>query len=313
MTAPRWRREAALAATYLANLAILAARAPGFFRAENARALLGAAAPGAVAAMGMTLVILCRQIDISIGAQAGLCAVAAGLLARSGWPMALVGLATVALGAALGAINGALVAGGKLPSIVATLATGVIGRESLRWWREGEAVRDLPPGFQWFGLGQAAGRWAIVLASAVVVAAVAVWLRWLAAGRSVYAVGSDAEAARLAGLRPDRVVFGSFVALGAASALYALLTAVQLPVVDPKTGQGLELQTIAAVVVGGVAVAGGRGAPLGVALGVVLLATIGPALTFLGTSATWGKAVEGGIILLAVASDRVGRPGGRPR
>ena len=307
----RFRREISIVLAYLLILLVLALRAPGFFQVENLRNLAVAIAPGAVAAMGMTLVILCRQIDISIGSQAGLCAVMAGLLAKAGWPMPVVGLGTIALGAGLGAINGGLVAVGKLPSIVATLATLVIGRESLRWWREGEFVRDLPDHFQWFGLSQGTGRWAIVLIASAVVIAMTVGLRFLAAGRSVYATGSDAEAARLAGLRPDRVVFGAFVAMGAAAGLYALLTVTQFPTVDPKTGTGLELQTIAAVVVGGVSILGGRGSPLGAVLGVVLLATINPALIFLGASASWGKAIEGGVILLAVASDRLGQQRGR--
>ena len=307
----RSRREVALVAAYAVMMLVLLVRAPSFFRAENWRTLAVATAPGAVAAMGMTLVILCRQIDISIGSQAGLCAVAAGLLAKGGWPMPLVGLATVLIGAGLGAINGGLVAIGKLPSIVVTLATLVIGRETLRWWREGEFVRDLPGRFQWFGLPQAEGRWLILGIAAAVVAAVAVGLRHLAVGRAVYAAGSDAEAARLAGLRPDRVVFGAFVAMGAAAGLYALLTVTQFPTIDPKIGTGLELQIIAAVVVGGVAVSGGRGTPLGVLLGLVLLATINPALIYLGTSASWGKAIEGGVILLAVASDRLGGDRGR--
>ncbi len=213
--------------------------------------------------------------------------------------------------AVLGAVNGGLVAVGKLPSIVATLATLVIERESLRWWREGEFVRGLPSQFQWFGLSQTAGRWVVVGVSAAVVVGVAGGLRFLAIGRAVYATGSDAEAARLAGLRPDRVVFGSFVAMGALAGLYALLTVTQFPTVDPKVGTGLELQTIAAVVVGGVAISGGRGTALGALLGVILLATINPALIYLGTSASWGKAIEGGVILLAVASDGFG--GGRRR
>ena len=115
-----------------------------------------------VAAVGMTLVILCRQIDISVGSQFCICGVVAGLLAKAGLPMPLVALATLLAGAVMGAVNGVLVAGLGLPSIVVTLATLVILRESLRYVREGEFVRDLPPGFQWFGLGQATGQWLVV-------------------------------------------------------------------------------------------------------------------------------------------------------
>src|SRR5262249_48171242 len=156
----------------------------------------------------------------------------------------------------MGAINGALVARLGLPSIVVTLATLVIGRESLRYMREGEFVRNLPPGFQWFGAGQAAGQWLVVAIALVVFAFFAWGLRHVAGGRAVYATGSDPEAARLAGIRPRRVIFAVFVVMGALAGLAALLNAVRFGDVDPNAGQGLELQVIAAVVVGGVAVTG---------------------------------------------------------
>src|SRR5438105_10915789 len=106
----------------------------------------------------MALVIFTPNIDISVGSQFSLCAVVAGLLARSGVPMPVVAMATILFGAGLGAVNGALISGLGLPSIVVTLATMVIWRESLRWWREGESVKDLPIDFQWFGLGQETGQ-----------------------------------------------------------------------------------------------------------------------------------------------------------
>jgi rhamnose transport system permease protein len=190
-----------------------------------------------------------------------------------------------------------------MPSIVVTLATLVIGRESLRYLREGAFVRGLPSTFQWFGLGQERGRWVVVGISFAVFLAFAWGMRYLSAGRSIYATGSDQEAARLAGIRPRRVVFSVFVAMGALTGLYSLLNVVQFPAVDPKTGTGLEMQVIAAVVVGGTAVSGGRGTMLGTLIGVLLLGTISPALVFLYASPEWEKAIQGGVILLAVASD----------
>lgn len=299
-----------MAAAFGVLLLILAFTTPRFFRAEQLRPLVVANAPVLVAAVGMTLVILCRQIDISIGSIFSICGVAAGLLSRSGWPMALVALGTLAAGGAFGAVNGGLVAGLGLPSIVVTLATLVIGRESLRYLREGEFVRDLPPGFQWFGAGQSGGQWIVVTIALGVFAAFAWGLRNLAAGRAVYATGSDPEAARLAGIRPRHVTFGVFVMMGALAGLAALLNAVRLPDVDPNSGTGLELQVIAAVVVGGVAISGGRGTLAGTLIGVALLGSIGPALFFLGTKPQWEKAIQGLIILLAVASDSLYREKG---
>ncbi len=304
----RYRRELAVSATYALLLLALAVRVPGFFKAENVRPMLVSSAPVLVAAVGMTLIIVARQIDISIGSQFSVCGVVAGLLARSGLPMPLVGLGALLAGAGMGGINGALVAGLGLPSIVVSLAMLVILRESLRWIREGESVRNLPAGFQWFGAGQTAGQWIVIGLAVVIVVAFAWALRNLSLGRAVYATGSDPEAARLAGIRPKRVVFGVFVMMGMLSGLAALLNAVRFVHVDPNAGTGLELQAIAAVVVGGAAVSGGRGTLVGCVIGVLLLASIGPALVFLEVRPQWEKAIQGVIILLAVASDSLSRP-----
>jgi len=312
----RYRRELSVGAAYAVLLLILAVRdlnavlrgGPlGFYDPGQLRALIVSATPLLVVAVGMTLVILARQIDISIGSQLCICGVVAGLLAKAGLPMPLVTLAALLTGAGMGAANGALVAGLGLPSIVVTLATYVIFRESLRWAREGAFVHDLPAGFQWFGAGQLAGQW-LVIGIALAVFLTCAWgLRHLRIGREVYATGSDPEAARLAGIRPRRVVFGVFVVMGALAGLAALLNAVRFPDVDPNAGTGKELQAIAAVVVGGVAISGGRGTLAGSLLGVALLGTIGPALSFLHTQPQWEKAIQGLIILAAVATDALPR------
>ena len=314
----RYRRELSVAAAYALLLVIMALAAPRFFGRDQLRAFIVSSAPVLVAAVGMTLVILCRQIDISIGSIFSVCGVVAGLLAQAGLPIGLVAILTLLAGASLGSINGVLVARLGLPSIVVTLATLVIWRESLRYAREGEFVRNLPKGFQWFGLGQNAGQW-VVVSNAVVVFAIFAWgLYNLAVGRFVYATGSDPEAARLAGIRPQRVIFAVFVTMGALAGLAALLNAVRFADVDPNSGASLELQVIAAVVVGGVAISGGRGTLAGAAIGVALLGSIAPALVFLGTNPhlaflgakpQWEKAVQGLIILLAVAWDSFYREG----
>jgi rhamnose transport system permease protein len=300
--ARRHLREISVAAAYAALLLVLLLRTRFFATSEFANVAVGNASV-LVLAVGMTLVILCRQIDISVGSQLSICCIVAGLMSRAGWPIPMVAAGTAAVGLAMGAFNGLLVAYLNVPSIVATLATLVVWREAKRWWNQGEMIRNLRPDFQWFGLGQGIGQWALVVIALVIFVAFALGLRYLAAGRRVYAVGSDQEAARLAGIRPRRVTFGVFALMGVLTAVAALLTAVRLPHIDPKTGEGLELQVIAAVVVGGVAVSGGRGTLIGSLIGVALLGTLRPALPFLGTEAYWDKAVQGAIILLAVASD----------
>lgn len=296
------KRELSVAAAIAAGLAVLAVARPEFFSSGNLRDLLMTQAYVLIAAVGMTLVILARQIDISIGAQFAISGVIASLLAKAGLPLPLVLAGTLGAGALLGALNGALVAGLELPSIVVTLATMVSFEQGIRWATGGEPVVH-PAAFQWLGLGQAAGEGAVLGGTAGVFLLFAWGLRWLRAGRAVYATGSDPEAARLVGIQPRGVVFWVFVVMGTLAALAALVNDLQSTQGDPTSGQGLELEVIAAVVVGGTSILGGRGTLLGTLFGVLLLGMIGPALVFLGIEASWEKAVQGAIILVAVASD----------
>jgi rhamnose transport system permease protein len=178
----------------------------------------------------------------------------------------------------------------------------VAGREGLRWLRQGVWV-DLPEKLQWFGLSQLVGKWALISAALVAVTGLALACRHLAAGRFVYALGSDAEAARLAGIRPRLATFWLFVFLGGLTGLAAIMNVAQSPQVDPNSGTGLELRAIAATVVGGVAVSGGRGSLPGVLAASMLLACVGPGLTFLHVEPHWEKAIQGAVILLAVVAD----------
>ncbi len=305
----RYLREFSVAAAYLLLLGIVGLWQPEFFHREFFATWVSAA-PVLIAAVGMTLIIIARHIDISVGSQFAVSAVLAALMARAHVPMPAIVLLTILSGATMGAINGALVAGLGLPSIVVTLATMVVFRESLRWARQGQLVQDFPAWFQWFGMSQRAGQWALLGCATAVFLSVAWGMRWLAAGRAVYAVGSDAEAARLAGIRPRRVVFVVFIVMGALVGFAAILNAVRFTDVDPNAGTGWELQVIAAVVVGGTAITGGRGTMFGTLIGVALLATIGPVLVFFHIPSQWEKAIQGAIILAAVASDGLSRRAG---
>jgi rhamnose transport system permease protein len=308
------RRELTVGGLYVLLLAVLAVAADGFLQPGNLRDLAVSNAPVLVAAVGMTFVIVARQIDISIGSQLAICAVLSGELAKAGVPLPLVALIVPLAGAAMGALNGALVTALALPSIVVTLATMVSLREALRWITQGADVVGLPDGFQWLGLGQAWGR-TLVVAVAFLLCAAAAWAsRYLAGGRAVYATGSDTEMARLLGVRTQRVTFAVFVLMGVLAALAGLLGAIRFPQIQTNGGVGFELQVIAAVVVGGTAISGGRGSLVGTFLGVLLLGTIGTALVFLHVSAHWEKAIQGAIILVAVAGDALvrGRGEGAP-
>jgi len=314
MTLRAYKRELSCAAAFVALLLVVAAVAPSFFSAANLRDLALNNVATSIVAIGMTMVILAGQIDISVGSQFALCSLASGWLATSGVPIWLLPPFAIAIGAALGAVNGALSGLLRLPSIIVTLAMMVVWRDALRWSTGGAWVQNLPGDFQWFGIGQTSGQWLIVIVVLLAFSVFAWALRSLGAGRAIYAVGSDSEAARLIGIEPRRVVFAVFVLMGALSGLAALLNAVRFSVVPGNPGLGLELKAIAAVVVGGTAITGGRGTLAGTLIGVALLGTIGTALTFLGINPFWEKAIQGGIILAALASDtalgRLDRHGG---
>ncbi len=300
----RYFRELSVGAALAVVLVAMAIFAPAFYQPQPLLSLATREAPTLVVACGMALVIICRQIDISVGSIFSVCSVGTGLLAARGWPLGLVLPAAIAMGAVLGALNGLLVAGLRLPSIVVTLATMVTLRQGLNLVRQGEFV-NLPDAVQWFGLSQRAGQWALVGAALALLVVLGLAMRHLAAGRFVYAVGTDAEAARLAGIRPQLVTFLVFVFIGALTGLAAMMNIVQSPQVQPLSGAGLELKVIAAVVVGGVAISGGRGNLWGAFAGLLLLACVAPALTHLHIEAYWEKAIQGAIILLAVVADGV--------
>jgi rhamnose transport system permease protein len=300
----RYFRELSVAAALLLLLLLLALFAPHFYELQPLLSRLTAQIPTLVLTLGIALVMLTRQIDISVGSQFGLCAVLAGLVSAGGHGLPASLAAALGAGAFMGALNGCLVAWMRLPSIVVTLATMVTWAEVLRLFQQGKFV-NLAPGVQWFGLSQLGGQLTLLGVGGALVALAAYLLKNTSGGRHVYAVGSDAEAARLSGINPSAVTFGVFVLMGALAGLAAVLNLVQSPQVDPKCGTGLELKAIAAAVVGGVAVNGGRGSLWGALVGLLLLATINPALTFLHVEAYWEKAIQGLVILLAVIADGI--------
>jgi len=303
MKANRYRREISAALAFGALLVIVGIIAPSFFSRENLRDLAMNNAPTLLVAVGMTLVILVAEIDISVGSQFAVCSVVTGFLAKAGVPVALLFIFALLVGAAMGALNGVFIGWLRLPSIIVTLAMFVIWRDGLRWATEGAWIQGLPENFQWFGFGQRSGE-ILIIGITVAVFICFLWsLSNLVAGRRVYATGSDAEAARLAGISPQNVVFWVFVIMGALTGIAALLNASRFSSVPGDSGIGLELRAIAAVVVGGTAISGGRGTLVGTLIGVALLGTIGTALTFLGINPFWEKAIQGAIILAALASE----------
>lgn len=295
--------------TIFAALAILSGylsvTQSNFRDAFTVATILTNAAYVAVVGIGMTMVIVAGQIDISVGSMLAVCALSAGTLARAGLPMPLVVLASLAVGLGMGALNGGLVAYLRIPSIIVTLATLTVLRGAIVWWTQGYWVMPLPAGWKVLGTTHLLGLplpvwvgWATVLTASALLAHTVF-------GRDVYAVGSHPRAAQLRGIDTARVTFWVFALNGLLVGLATMLHVTRFSMVQTQEGLGLEFLVITAVVVGGTNIFGGSGTVVGTYLGVLLLTVTSSALTFLGIPATWDQAIRGAFILLAVTADIV--------
>lgn len=260
-------------------------------------------------AVGSAIVIITRNVDLSVGSIVGLTAYLTGRLFIDipGIPLIGVFAGGVLLGGLLGLINGSLVAFARVPALVITLGTMYVYRGINVAWTGSDRINasDLPSDFRALGTDRILGI-PILTVIAVVVLVVAAWyLRNLRSGRELYAIGSDPAAAHLYGLRVTRRVVAAFVVSGALAGLAGVLYAARYGTVSSGAGFGWELQAIGAAVIGGVAISGGVGSVWGAAIGAFLLLTINRALPILGIDDFWQRAVVGALILGAIVLDRV--------
>jgi ribose/xylose/arabinose/galactoside ABC-type transport system permease subunit len=306
-TSPLHRREAGVAALLVAILLIVGLIRPGFLSAGNLRDILVNSVTPAIAAAGMTALIVAGAIDISIGSILAVCAVAAAGLAKGGWPTPGVLAVSLGLGGLLGGLNGLLVAYAEIPAIIVTLGTLGILRGCMIGITGGVWIRNLPPSFsawtevRWLGLPLP------VWTAGVVATGVGLGMASLRWGRWFYAVGSQPRSARLSGVPVRRVMLSAFALLGMLVGLAAFVYASRFSLVQSNAGRGFELQVITGVVVGGTDIFGGRGTVLGSMLGVLLITTVETALTFLRVAPEWVPAVQGALILAAVLGDALRR------
>ncbi|MFD5316302.1 ABC transporter permease [Streptomyces sp. NPDC127098] len=302
-------RELGVLLALAALVAVTAASNSRFLSAQSIQDVLLSAAILVVLAVGQTLVIVTRNIDLSVGSVLGLAAFGTGQLMSSapGTPIPLALLAGLALGALCGVVNGALIAAARVPALVITLGTLYVFRGVDHSWAAGEQINaaDMPRGFLDFGTATVLGVPVLALIAVAVLALVGSYLGSYRGGRELYAIGSEPTAARLSGIPVGRRVFGAFVASGALAGLAGVLHAARFGTVDATVGTGLELQVVAAAVVGGVAIFGGSGSAYGAALGALLLTTIGSSLAVLRVDPFWQQAVVGGLILAAIGLDRL--------
>jgi rhamnose transport system permease protein len=301
-------REAGIVLITVVLIALVGLRNPAFLTAANFQDILLNISILVIVALAQAMIIITRGIDLSVSSMIGLTAmmVAFTIAAFPGMPPLLTLPLGMLLGVALGSLNGLIIAGGGVPPIIATLGTLSIYRGLIFLYSGTKATinaSELPPGFRLLAKGTPLGVPNLILFAIVVAVAVYYFLRYTRAGRDIYTVGSNPDAARFAGIPIQRTIFLVYVISGLLCGLAGVLWAARFESAQTNTALGFELQTVAASVVGGVSTLGGSGSVLGVILGAFLLGVINNALTLVQISPFWQLAAQGLLILLAVIAD----------
>ena len=295
-------QEAVLLLALVVLVVVVGTINPRFVAERNVQSVLLGNAYIAVAAIGMSMVIISGNIDISVGSLIGVLATLSGSLAVNGVPIIICWLVPLVVGSLVTGFMGVLVAYLRIPAIVVSLGMLSILKGGLISVTGGDWITDLPDGYHLAQL-RPLGMPMPIYFMVILTIAAAIWMRYSTTGRSIYAVGGNAEAARLSGISRERTIVTVFLIHGVFVGIASVLFATQLSVIQSTVPPGLELTIITASVVGGVSILGGVGTVIGSTFAAVLLAAIGSALIFVNLSPFWLRAVQGILILITVLAD----------
>ncbi|MGB5115549.1 MAG: ribose ABC transporter permease [Providencia rettgeri] len=302
-----WLMEQKSLIALLILIAIVSTLSPNFFTVNNFFNILQQTSVNAIMAVGMTLDILTSGIDLSVGSLLALTgAVAASMVSTD--VNALVAVAgALALGAAIGACTGVIVAKGKVQAFIATLVMMLLLRGVTRVYTDGSPINtgfsDNADLFGWFGIGRPFGIPTPVWLMIIVFAAAWYMLHHTRLGRYIYALGGNESATRLSGINVDRIKIIVYALCGLLAALASVIEVARLSSAQPMAGNGYELDAIAAVVLGGTSLAGGKGRIVGTLIGALILGFLNNGLNLLGISSNYQMIVKAVVILLAVLVD----------
>ncbi|MBZ0283887.1 MAG: ABC transporter permease [Anaerolineae bacterium] len=281
-----------------------------FLAVNNVTNILNNSAYIAIAAIGMSLVIISGNIDISVGSLIGVLATIAGRLAldaqANGYPMIIAFIVPLLVGGLVGAFNGFLVAYLRIPAIVVSLGMLSVLKGALILWTGGEWIYNLPDSFK-VAQQSLLGIPIPIYIMFILVPLAALWMRYSPAGRAIYAVGGNKEAARLSGISEQRTLMTVFIINGLMVGVSALIFATQFNAIQSTVPPGIELLIITAAVVGGVSILGGTGTVIGAMLGAILINAIARGMVLANISQYWIQAVQGLLILLTVMADLIRR------
>ncbi|EKT53385.1 ribose ABC transporter permease [Providencia burhodogranariea] len=302
-----WLMEQKSLIALLVLIAIVSSLSPNFFTVNNLFNILQQTSVNAIMAVGMTLVILTSGIDLSVGSLLALTgAVAASMVGTD--VNAFVAVAgALALGAAIGACTGVIVAKGKVQAFIATLVMMLLLRGVTRVYTDGSPINtgfsDNADLFGWFGIGRPLGIPTPVWLMIIVFVAAWYLLHHTRLGRYIYALGGNEAATRLSGINVDRIKIIVYALCGLLAALASVIEVARLSSAQPMAGNGYELDAIAAVVLGGTSLAGGKGRIVGTLIGALILGFLNNGLNLLGISSNYQMIVKAVVILLAVLVD----------
>ena len=296
-------RELTLIVLIAAIIIIMSNINPYFLSFSNFRAVAVGMAPTAIIVIGMAILLASGGFDLSVGSVMALSSTVVAMLLLAGMPIPLAVLCGLVLGAIAGVANGVLVTGLGINPLIATLGTMSIARGIALVLTEGFSVSSLPAGFAWIGKADVGGFPVIVLLTVVLVILFDLAVRHTRFFRQVYFIGANEKAAMLSGIHVTRVRIILYALTGVLAALAGVLLASRLMSGTPTAGNGIELQVLAAAVIGGASLRGGEGTILGAFLGVVFVALINNSMTMLAVSIYWQMIVIGGVLVSAVALD----------
>ncbi|BDG01248.1 ABC transporter permease [Anaeromyxobacter oryzae] len=300
-----WLSRYGILLAFVVLAAALSILSPSFLEPSNLLNVLRQISVNALLAFGMTTVIVGGGIDLSVGSVLAFSGALAAGAAMAGWAPALAMIAALVLGAGMGLVNGFFVAGARIAPFIATLGGLTIFRGATLVYTDGRPITGLPDAFGVLGNGAFGGVPVPVWVMLGFLALTHFLLRYTGLGRNVYAVGGNEEAARLSGLPIVKVKLFTYAYAGLASALGALVLTGRLNSAQPTAGSGFELDAIAAVVVGGTSLSGGRGSVLGTFVGAAIIGVLNNGMNLLNVSAFYQQIVKGGVILGALLIDRL--------
>jgi ribose transport system permease protein len=282
---------------------------PHFLSLANFRAIAIGLVPIAICAIGMTILLASGGFDLSVGSTLALASTVVALLLIAGVPIPIAVAGALLLGVAVGLVNGLVVTKIGVNPLVATLGTMLIARGIALVITEGFSLSNLPPAFGWAGRTEIAGVPFLHWVTLVLVVVFDLAMRHGSFFRKIYYIGANEKAARLSGLAVDRIKIVAYVISGTLAALAGVLLASRLMSGTPTAGNALELQVLAAAVIGGASLKGGEGTILGAFLGVIFVALLNNAMTMLAVSIYWQMIVTGAVLIAAVAVDMLVRRG----